>query len=258
MNFGINIKLMALPLTTSERAVTAAIVYHVQKDGDSSFPSYARISKESGAANKTISKVIRTLRYADILDWSHRANILTGKKSNEYRFVFEGIRFNRGKLSKANYAAIESKLKVARKVVTAEMAAESKAKKQSNNPSIPSQMLRADTVTNVTAPKSQTVNNDVRAVTGSEWSTIPSQMLSKPSQMLRRSNNDNVPPPNACRDQNTSVLNESQKRFDRMKSNYTPNTTHGKDFDYLPEQKQVRQNKKPQEQSHDEWLADYG
>ena len=258
MNFKLSKRLMALPFTTAERAVTASIAFHVDKDGDSSYPSYKTIHKESGAANKTISKVIRTLRYVGVLDWSHRANILTGKESNLYRFTFEGIRFNRDKLSKADYAAIESKLKKARKTVTAEMAADSSVKKPKIAPSIPSQMLRADTVTNVTAPKSQSVNNDVRAVTGSEGSTIPSQMLPKQSQMLRRSNNDNVPSPNACRRQNTSVLNESQnqKRFDRMKSNNTA-TMQGQDFDCLPEQKQVSQKKRPQEQTRSEWLADF-
>lgn len=71
---------MALPLTTAERAVTTSLVNHIQKDGNSCFPSYETIHKESGAANKTISKVIRTLKHAGILTYKHRANITTGKR----------------------------------------------------------------------------------------------------------------------------------------------------------------------------------
>lgn len=241
MNFHIFRKLMALPLNSSERAVTTAIVYHVTKDGDSSFPSYETIHKESGVSNKTISKVIRTLRYAGILDWKHRASINTGKESNEYRFKFEGIRFNRLKLNKTQYEDIKSKLKTLRKKVVAEMDAESRAKKRDIDPVIPSKMLRGDTVTNVTKSKSQSVKYDARAVTGPKGSTIPSQFSSIPSEMLRRSNNDIVPTHTDCTNLNREVPNKSQnqKRFGKMISGGA-NTR-----------------KTPYEQTNEEWLADY-
>ena len=139
MNFQIFRKLMALPLNASERAVTTAIVYHVPKDGDSSFPSYETIRKKSGCANKTISKVIRTLIHAEIMERKHRANTFTGKESNEYFFPFNGIRFTHDNLSHADYAAMESKLKKLRTAVTKEMAEEAKQKK--TGPKISSQML---------------------------------------------------------------------------------------------------------------------
>lgn len=240
MNFQIFKKLIALPLNSSERAITTIIAYYVQKDGYSSFPSYETIHRESGCANKTISKVIRTLGYAGIMERKHRANTLTGKEPNEYFFVFEGIRFTRDKLSKADRAAMDSKLKKLRTVVTKEMAEEARQKK--TGPKVSSQMLRADTVTNVTKQNSQTVNIDVRANASSEGGTIPSQMLPIPSQMLRRSNNDNVPPSPNYQSQSTvdTTENQSQKQSTKVKSN---NPTAPR--------------KDPRDQSDDEWLADY-
>ena len=118
-----------MPLTTAEMAVTSVLAYYVQKDGNSCFPSYKTISKESGASNKTISKVKRTLVYAGILECKHRASPLTGKESNEYVFTFESIKFYRDGITKAQYKEIDSNLKVIRKKVVAEMEAESKNKK---------------------------------------------------------------------------------------------------------------------------------
>ena len=247
MNFAIFRKLMVLPLSSAERAVVTAIVFHVQKDGDSSFPSYATICKESGVSNSTLSKVVKTLRHVGILDWRHRGNPLTGKESNEYHFKFDGVRFTRDKLSKANYALFKSKLKSARKAAVAEMKAQTRANKC------------LDTSTNWSVNKSQSSKIGVRAVTGSEGSTISPHIGAIPPQIGAEVVKGNVPQPNACTNQSTSVLNkgQSQKQPDTVKSNSTTTSTQSQDFECIPEQKQVSQNKSPQEQTHDEWLADY-
>lgn len=253
MNFTIFKKLMALPLSSAERAVTTAIVYRVQKDGNSSFPSYATICKESGVSNSTLSKVVKTLRCVGLLDWRHRANVLTGKESNEYIFTFEGIKFNRDNLSKAQFVDIKAQLKKSRNRVTAEMKAQTKANKRPST----YQDNGNDTSINWSAGKSQSSSIGVRAITGSEGSTISPHIGVIPPHIGAEVVKDSVPLTNACTNRNSSDTNEgqSQKRLDKVKSNNKTTSTQSQDVDYLP--KQVSQNKSPQEQTHDEWLADF-
>lgn len=247
MNFKIFKRLIALPLTSAEMAFTSVLAYHVQQDGNSCFPCYKTIHNESGMANKTISKVKRTLKYAGILDCKHRASPLTGKESNEYFFIFEGIKFYRDGITKSQFKEIDSNLKVIRKKVVAEMKAESKNKKAGKVSPIPSQMLPNK--------NSQNVNNDVCNVAGLEGDTIPSQMLPIPSQMLRRSNRENVQPVfYNTNDTNKPPCNEKKQKtvLHDKDSHSVSNDGHDSNNPLLAGKK-----KKPSEQSIDEWLNDH-
>ena len=245
MNFKIYKRLIALPLTTTEMAVTSVLVYYVQKDGSSCFPSYKRISKESGASNKTISKVKRTLVYAGILECKHRASPLTGKESNEYVFTFESIKFYRDGITKAQYKEIDSNLKVIRKKVVAEMEAESKNKKMGKASPIRSQMLPNK--------NSQNVNNDVCNVAGLKGGTIPSQISPIPSQMLRRSNREDVQPAiYSTNDLNKQPCNEKKQKTVLQDEDSYSDVEHDSNNPLLAEK-----DKKPSEQTNDEWWADY-
>ncbi len=192
MNFNIIHKIIALPLSTTENSIAFVLAYHTQKDGNSCFPSYKTIHKESGASNKTISKVIRTLKYAGVIDYKHRANIGTNKNngikySNEYFFIFDDIEFYRNKLTIEKTKLFISRLKESRVLAINDM--EQKNRKLKANLSHkhtpkPSQMLRIE--------KPRNVNNDVCTVAGLTGCLKPSHFTPKPSQMLRRSNRENV------------------------------------------------------------------
>lgn len=247
MNFKIFKRLIALPLNTTEMAVTSALAFHVQQDGNSCFPSYETISKESGACNKTISKVKRTLVYAGILKCKHRASPLTGKESNEYFFIFEGVNFYQDRISKTQFKELDSKLKEIRKKVTTEMKTESLQKKANKKKAVlakQSQMLRNT--------NSQNVNNDVCNVAGLEGHSIPSQMSPIPSQMLRRSNRDNV----QLADINTqgsnanTLCNEKKKVSHGKEINPFDTVNQDSHFEILDKQKD------PSKQTNAEWLAD--
>ena len=102
---------------------------------------------------------------------------------------------------------------------------------------------------------SQNVNNDVCNVAGLEGDSIPSQMLPIPSQMLRRSNRDNVQPAiYNTNDLNKPPCNEKkQKTVLHGEDNYSVSSIeHDSNNPLL-----ARQKKKPSEQTHDEWLDDY-
>lgn len=244
MNFNIFKRLIALPLSTAEMAFTSVLAYHVQKDGNSCFPCYITINKESGMANKTISKVIRTLKYVGIVDFKHRANPLTGKESNEYFFIFEDIKFYRDGITKSQFKEIKSKLKEARSKVVAEMKIESENKKAIKGSTIQSQMSR-----NL---NSQNVNNDVCNVVGLKGVTIPSQMSPIPSQMLRRSNREDV---QVDRDHSNDLNIQLCKEKDQK------TVLHGKEvnpFETINQEIALNllKTKDPSEQTREEWLLD--
>ena len=250
MNFSIFQKIVYLPLSTTETAIGCILAYHVQKDGNSCFPSYDTINKETGASNKTISKVIRTFVEVGIFEFKHRGEIGTDKKaggklSNEYFFIFNGIKFYRNKLSsKAEREKFKSHIKRARKKAIADMEEDSLNRKQKNKSVIPSQMLRNN--------KPQNVNNDVCNVEGLKGQTIPSHFTPKPSQKLRRSIKSNVPEAtsNTTKDTTSQPCNKKRTVWQDEQSSSILNNEQAPKND-------TASNKYLSEQTHDEWLERY-
>lgn len=250
MNYSIINKVIALPLSTAENSIAVVLAYHVQKDSNSCFPSYKTINKESGASNKTISKVIRTLKYAGVIDYKHRAQIGTndtagGKESNEYFFMFEGIGFYRNKLTKEKTAQFKASIKEARKKATADMNTESRKRKEKRKHTIPSQMLRNG--------KPQNVKSDACNVAGLEGVAIPSHFPLNTSQMLRRSNRDNVQAIEThTKDTTIKPCNKKNQKTVLHEESNSPvlNNEHDSQINTLAKQN-------PSSQSNNEWLIDY-
>lgn len=184
MNFNIFRKLIVLPLSATEKAVSMALCYHVPKDSTSCFPSYETIKNESGCSSSTISKVILTLKYCNIIDFRNRAEVGTNKKhggklSNEYFFIFDGIGFYMDKLSKDNQIKFKTALKVARKKAKAELVI--RKNKRKNKITVQSEMLPKDrgTVQSEMLPKGKSQNSNIEVCTtnGFVGGTVQSEML---------------------------------------------------------------------------------
>lgn len=198
MNFEIHQKVLALPLSTTENSVLVVLSNYAPRDGNSCFPSYDTIRLESGAANKTISKAIRTLRYAGIINFRHRAKVGTGhgdggKEPNEYKFTFEDIKFYKSKgkwkLSKHNHKTLKAKIREYRTIVKAEMEQESRIRKEKKErKAIQSHSNAHESVIKPRIHKSQSVKIVGRNTQGLDGVSIPSHFNAIPSQKLRRKN----------------------------------------------------------------------
>jgi len=283
MNYKILQKIIALPLSSTENAVLIAISNYVPKDGNTCFPSYDSIRIDSGASNKTISKVIRVMKYLGVIDFNHRAEVGTGKgdggkKSNEYSFLFKDISVYRSKgklrLSKKDCKTLKDKIKELRSIVVKEMEEESLLRKEKKAKEKREQQEQIDekrsfyerleTVTNALFRKSQNVKNDDSSIDSFRSDSIPSQINVIPSQMCPISNES----PEvfikdfAISNETTTDINNKNQKMVWQEEIY--GSLSDAEQDYFSSgsiQKMTNENvdtiKSPSDQTHEEWIRDF-
>lgn len=188
INLEIFYKSLLIPLRSEEKAILLVIASYVQKDKSSCFPSYAVIKNLSGACDVTIKDTIDLLSAIGVLEYRNRSDIGTGKKNNEYSFVFTNIKFYK---SKGSFRLSEDNAKDLKALVSSErvsIKANRKEARLSRKRKINKPDNSNDNPITQGIRKSQNLTHKVRGTKGSMPYTItPSHKAITPSQWGRSS-----------------------------------------------------------------------
>lgn len=252
MNYEIILKCRELPLRPNEKAIAMVLATYTGFKTDSCFPSYLTIHKDTQASDATIKDTIDLLSTVGVIDYRNRADISTGKKSNEYRFIFtgEGIKFYKSKgsyiLSDVNRKLLKSRITLARNEIKEARKVRAKERKAS---------LKA--VMNTPPPhdlgKSQNLYLNVRNTQGLEGCTnTPRIDVNTPplgGRSIERSEKTTIVTSRLA-DNLENRKNKKMVKQDEVIT-FEPSIEHASNIN-------TPAKKSPSEQSREEWLDDYG
>lgn len=279
MNFEYYKKVLLLPLKSTEKGVLRTLAYHCNPDQDNlCIPSWDTLVNESGVARGIIKKILTTSQDAGIISYQSRGDVGTGKKPNEYFFLFDDIKFyGRGsqiKLSKENRLGFKLRMEQARANFKSDELEKDK-KSSSFNLSKSSALNQSNSISTSTHQNSQKFSTELSNAEGLAGGTIstPSEPISICTDTVSKEEIVCKNKEHTCRDTTTEHCNKKKTALQGKSINQDSNidTLKGKNQKTVLHEKECNPvlniehdsqfntvaKKKPSEQSNDEWLKDH-
>jgi len=251
MNYETTLKCRELPLRPNEKAIALVIATYTGLKTDSCFPSYSTIHKDTQASDATIKDTLDLLSSIGVIEYRNRADVRTGKKNNEYRFIFKGkgIIFYKSKgaytISKANRDLLKQRVTEARKEIKIARKERSEARKTA-----PKAVMNTPPVQDY--GNSQNLYLNVRDTQGLEGGTNTPPVEANTPPLGGRSINNVETTSHSTNRITDNCLNTKKQKQVRQDDygNSDSNIQHGSNI--ITPSKKI-----PSKQSKDEWLADY-